>query len=66
VRHSGLEASRGYRAIVPREAVGDRNPTAHEANLFDIDTKYGDVVSLDDVAEYLRSLAGLDRRVRTA
>jgi maleamate amidohydrolase len=66
VRHSGLEASRGYRAIFPREAVGDRNPTAHEANLYDIDTKYGDVVSLDDAVEHLRSLAGLDRRVRTA
>jgi nicotinamidase-related amidase len=45
----------GYRVIVPREAVGDRNPAAHEANLYDIDTKYGDVVSVDDV---LASLAG--------
>ena len=35
----------GYRPVVPREAVGDRNPAAHEANLYDIDAKYGDVVS---------------------
>jgi maleamate amidohydrolase len=38
----------GYRPVVPREAVGDRNPAAHEANLYDIDTKYGDVVSLEE------------------
>jgi maleamate amidohydrolase len=48
----------GYRPIVPREAVGDRNPAAHEANLYDIDTKYGDVVSLAEVLEHLEELAG--------
>jgi nicotinamidase-related amidase len=41
----------GYPPTVPREAVGDRNPAAHEANLYDIEAKYGDVVSLDDVLE---------------
>ena len=39
----------GYPPTVPREAVGDRNPAAHEANLYDIEAKYGDVVSVDDV-----------------
>jgi maleamate amidohydrolase len=48
----------GYRPVVPREAVGDRNPSAHEANLYDIDTKYGDVVSVDDVIAHLGELAG--------
>jgi maleamate amidohydrolase len=48
----------GYRPVVPREAVGDRNPAAHEANLYDIDTKYGDVVSVDDVIAHLGELAG--------
>src|SRR5438132_242916 len=43
----------GYRVVVPREAVGDRNAAAHEANLYDIDTKYGDVVALDDVLALL-------------
>jgi len=33
----------GFRVIVPRECVGDRAPEPHEANLFDIDAKYGDV-----------------------
>ena len=34
----------GYPPTVPREAVGDRNRSAHEANLYDIEAKYGDVV----------------------
>ena len=38
-----------YRVVVPREAVGDRNPQAHEANLFDMHAKYADVMSLDEV-----------------
>ena len=46
VRATAVDAlQHGYRPVVPREAVGDRNPAAHEANLYDIDTKYGDVVS---------------------
>jgi nicotinamidase-related amidase len=47
----------GYRPVVPREAVGDRNAEAHAANLYDIDTKYGDVVALDDVVRQLEELA---------
>jgi maleamate amidohydrolase len=46
----------GFRPIVPREAVGDRNPDAHEANLYDIDTKYGDVVSVDEVIAHLEEV----------
>jgi maleamate amidohydrolase len=38
----------GLAPIVPRECVGDRWAAAHDANLFDIDAKYGDVVSLSD------------------
>src|SRR5439155_18856331 len=49
----------GYRPIVPREAVGDRNPAAHEANLYDIDAKYGDVVSVDEVVAHLEEIAGV-------
>ena len=43
----------GFRVIVPRECVGDRHPAPHEANLFDIDSKYGDVVSKAEVLAYL-------------
>jgi maleamate amidohydrolase len=50
VRATAVDAlQHGYRVVVPREAVGDRNAAAHDANLYDIDTKYGDVVSVDDV-----------------
>jgi maleamate amidohydrolase len=45
-----------YRVVVPREAVGDRNPAAHEANLYDLDTKYADVLSLEDVLAQVSSL----------
>ena len=46
--------SLGYRVIVPQECVGDRHEVPHEANLFDIDTKYGDVVSLEEVLVHLK------------
>jgi nicotinamidase-related amidase len=49
VRATAVDAlQHNYRVIVPREAVGDRNPAAHEANLYDLDTKYADVMSLDN------------------
>ena len=58
VRATAVDALQyGYRPIVPREAVGDRNPGAHEANLYDIDAKYGDVVPVEEVLEYLEKLA---------
>ena len=44
-----------YRVLVPREACGDRDEQAHEANLYDLNAKYADVVS---VAEVLGSLPG--------
>jgi len=39
--------------IVPRECVGDRWASAHDASLFDIEAKYGDVMALDDVVGIL-------------
>jgi nicotinamidase-related amidase len=42
-----------YRVVVPREAVGDRNPEAHAANLFDMHAKYADVMSLEEVIDQL-------------
>jgi len=43
----------GYRTIVPADAVGDRAEEPHRANLFDIDAKYGDVVTTADVIDHL-------------
>ena len=48
----------GLPAIVPRECVGDRAQAPHEANLFDIQAKYADVVGLDDALAYSRRRAG--------
>lgn len=42
----------GFIPIVVREAVADRNPGPHEANLFDIDAKIGDVVSEAETLEH--------------
>lgn len=54
VRASAIDAvSYGLRVIVPEECVADRADDPHYANLFDINAKYGDVVSLDDVIVYL-------------
>lgn len=58
VRATAVDAlQHGYRVLVPREAVGDRNPAAHEANLYDLDTKYADVVSLGETVAYLEEAA---------
>lgn len=43
----------GFRVVVPRECVADRHHAPHEANLFDINAKYGDVVSRQEVLDYL-------------
>lgn len=48
--------SHGFIPIIAREAVGDRHAAPHEANLFDMDAKYGDVVSEQEIITYLTSL----------
>jgi maleamate amidohydrolase len=57
VRASAVDAcSLGLHTIVVQEAVGDRAELPHIANLFDIDAKYGDVVSLDEAVQYVSGL----------
>jgi len=57
VRASAVDGMQhGFRVIVPKECVGDRHVGPHEANLFDINSKYGDVVSKSEVMEYLKNL----------
>ena len=56
VRATAVDALQyGFRPVIPREAVGDRNVDAHEANLYDVDAKYGDVVRVQEVLDYLRA-----------
>ena len=38
-----------YPVLVAQDACSDRNPAAHEANLFDLRAKYTDVVSTDEI-----------------
>ena len=44
----------GYPVLVPRDCVGDRAQGPHDANLFDIAAKYGDVIDLDDALAYVK------------
>jgi nicotinamidase-related amidase len=48
----------GFPTLVPRECVGDRAQAPHEANLFDIQAKYADVVSLESALGYVESVRG--------
>lgn len=62
VRASVVDAmSHGFRPIIVIEGVGDRAQEPHDASLFDMDSKYGDVVSLEDVKKYFKDLPLNDR-----
>jgi nicotinamidase-related amidase len=57
VRATAVDACQyGFIPLVVREAVGDRHPAPHEANLFDLQAKYAEVVSLDEAERYLARL----------
>ena len=58
IRASAIDSMQyGYLTVVVEEGVGDRAQGPHDANLFDIDAKYADVVSVDEVNSYMKSLA---------
>lgn len=46
----------GFRPIVIRECCGDRHDGPHEANLFDINAKYGDVIPKSEAMEYINGI----------
>ena len=48
--------SHGFIPIVVREACGDRHAAPHEANLFDMNAKYADVVSESEAIAHLFSV----------
>lgn len=57
VRATAVDAVQsGFSVLVPRDCVGDRAQGPHEANLHDIQAKYGDVIDLDDARGYLQGL----------
>lgn len=60
VRATALDACQhGFIPIVVSDACGDRHPGPHEANLFDLQAKYAEVV---DEAEALRIIADMQGR----
>ena len=57
VRASCVDAmSHGFRTAVVSDACGDRHADPHEANLFDMNAKYADVVSEQETLAFLGSL----------
>lgn len=55
VRATGLDAlQHGFLPFVVREACGDRHADPHEANLFDLQAKYAEVVSEADAIGLMR------------
>lgn len=56
VRATAVDACQhGFIPLVVRDAVGDRSAAVHDANLFDLQAKYAEVCSLQQILEYLRS-----------
>ena len=57
IRATCIDAiSSGFIPIVVSDACGDRHQAPHDANLFDMNAKYGDVVNEDAVINYLKDL----------
>jgi nicotinamidase-related amidase len=54
IRATAVDACQhGFVPLVVRDAVGDRHEAPHEANLFDLQAKYAEVVSLELALNYL-------------
>lgn len=57
VRATCVDAmSHGFITTVVADACGDRHPGPHEANLFDMNAKYADVVSEAEILAHLEGL----------
>jgi len=56
VRASALDAlQHGFISIVVKDAVGDRHAAPHQANLFDLQAKYSDLVTVAAVEKFLKA-----------
>ncbi|MBI2090219.1 MAG: isochorismatase family protein [Deltaproteobacteria bacterium] len=57
VRASVIDAfSYNYKVSIVEECVFDRFTTSHKVNLFDMNAKYADVVSVSDAIDYIKGL----------
>jgi len=60
IRASCVDACQhGFIPLVVEEAVGDRHDEVHRANLFDMNAKYGDVVTLAEAKAHFAGIAGV-------
>lgn len=58
VRATAVDSlSHGYRTIVPEECVADKHESFHYANLTDLLLKYADIVSVQEVHDWLKGRA---------
>lgn len=57
VRATAVDAiQHGFVPLVVRDAVGDRSEAPHEANLFDLQAKYAEVMAEPEIVSYLAAL----------
>ncbi len=57
VRATAVDAAQyNFHSVVPEECTWDRGTLTHKVNLFDIQMKYGDVKTTDEVIAYLEGL----------
>ncbi|MEM4092557.1 MAG: isochorismatase family protein [Conexivisphaerales archaeon] len=57
VRATVVDAfSYNYRVIIPQECVADRSQISHQVSLFDMDTKYADVLKLEEVLRLINDI----------
>jgi maleamate amidohydrolase len=60
VRATAIDAmQRNYRTLIAAEAVGDLDPALHAVHLRDIDARYADVMPVDELLDYFRSVSRL-------
>ena len=56
VRATAVDSvSYNFRTIIVRDCVGDRAQEPHEANLFDLEMKYADVINADELVAEIQS-----------
>ena len=54
VRASAVDGlQHNFKVVIPEEATGDRDPSAHQANLYDLNAKYVDVLPLSEALKLL-------------
>ena len=54
-------AAPDWRTAVIADACGDRHPAPHEANLFDMNAKYADVVGEGEAIAFLHGLKSIPK-----